>query len=74
MECRIELQLPATKDPAWVLFLDLSGIDAFNTQWFEKAFHVGIHFGVPQVPKLDRERAAKMPEQIHVDPNTREVL
>jgi len=74
MECRIELQFPATEDPAWVLFLDLSGVDAFDTERFEQSLHVGIHLGVPQVPKLDRERAAEMPKQIHVDPHARKVF
>jgi hypothetical protein len=57
-----------------VLFLDLSGVDALNTQGFEQSLHVGIHLGVPQVPKLDRERAAEMPKQIHVDPYAWKVL
>jgi hypothetical protein len=74
MECRVEFQLPATKNPTWVLFLDLSGVDAFDPQGFEQPLHIGIHFGVPQVPKLDRERAAEMPKQIHVDPYAWKVL
>ena len=74
MEGRVELQFPTTEDPAWVMFLDLSSIDALDTQRLKHPLHVGIHLGVPEVPELDRERAAKMPNQIHIDPNAWKVL
>ena len=74
MERRVQFQFPTAKDPARVLFLNLSGIDAFDTERFKQSFHVRIHLGVTEVPKLDRERTAEMPQQIHVDPNARKVL
>lgn len=74
MKHRLEFQFAATKDPEGVMFLSLLGIDTFCPERFEQSYQIQIHLDVTEIPKLNWERTAEMPQKTHVAANAWKVL
>lgn len=52
----------------------LPRVHTLNIVTGQQPFHIRIDFAVAQVPKLDRQRAAEMPQEPHVYPDAGKVL
>jgi hypothetical protein len=57
-----------------MLLLNFAGIDAFDAERLQEPAQVGIDLALAQMPELDRQLAAEVPDQVDVDPDAGEVL